>query len=127
MDDRFCDQSQAYRVDSTVGSDAQAVTVYEQFKEAIEQVGGSLADDEKLLVVWYDPAGGPVAVEHLGYYGQSLLVLRGRDSEGLECTALAPAVSVQLLLKKVKKLSDTNAFNFMGHSVFPESPPGPSA
>mgnify|MGYP003287939244 CR=1 FL=1 len=126
MDDRFCDQSKAYGADFTAGSDAQAVTVYEQFKEVIEQVDRTLADDEKLLVIWYDPAGDPVALEHMGYYGQTLLVLRGRDSQGVECTALAPAVSMQLVLKKVKKLSDTSGpFNFMGHSVLPESPPRP--
>ena len=124
MDEQFCDQSKAYQADSTDPGGAQAVVLYEQFREAIGQIEGTLADDEQLLVVWYDPAGDPVAVEHMGYYGQTLLVLRGRGSEGDERTALVPALSAQLVLKKVKKLSDTSRrpFNFMGHSVLPDPP-----
>ena len=50
MDDPFCDQSKAYMADSTARGSAQAVTLYEQFKEAILTVEETLADDEKLLV-----------------------------------------------------------------------------
>lgn len=128
MNDPFCDQSRAYQGDSAAGGGVQAVTLYEQFREAIEALGGTLTDDEKLLVVWHDPAGEPVTVEHMGYYGQTLMVLRGQGSRGLECTALVPASSVQLVLRKVKKHPDeTNVpFNFMGHSVLPDPPAGPS-
>ena len=129
MDDPFCDQSKAYMADSTARGSAQAVTLYEQFKEAILTVEETLADDEKLLVSWCDAGGETVEVDHLGYYGQTLLVLRGRNAEELEFTVLVPALSLQLALKKIKKLPDdkNTAFNFMGHSVLPSQPAEPSA
>ena len=121
MEDPFCDQTKAYQTGSTV-NDALAVTLYEQYREAIQAVQGTLTHEEKLMVVWHDPAGNAIEVDHLGYYGQTLLVLRGRDGEGLECTALLPAQSAQLVLKKVKRNLDemSGPFNFMGHSVLPD-------
>lgn len=128
MEDPFCDQSKAYPADSTTRG-AQAVTLYEQFREAILAVEETLADDEKLLVSWCDAAGESVEVDHLGYYGQTLLVLRGRNGEGLEFSVLVPALSLHLALKKIKKLpgDENTAFNFMGHSVLPAQPSESSA
>ena len=128
MEDPFCDQSKAYQADYTAEENAQAVTLYEQFREAIQVLERTLADDEKLLVIWHDPAGEPVALEHMGYYGQTLLVLRGRGSDKVERTALLPAHSVQLVLKQTKKLPGemSTPFNFMGHAVLPDPPAKPS-
>lgn len=128
MDELFCDQSKAYPSDAAAaGTGMSAVTLYEHFREAIEQVGKTLADDENLLVIWYDPAGDPIAVDHIGYHNQLLIVVRGRNGAGLECTALVPAYSVQFVLKKVKKLPGEmrSPVNFMGHSVTPDPPPTP--
>lgn len=125
MDDLLCDQTKAYQGGSTAGTDLPAVTLYEQLKEAIEAVGKTLAEDEKLLTVWHDPVGGTLWVDHIGYHNQTLMVFRGRDVEGAECTALVPAQTAQLVLKKVKKLPSevSSSVKFMGHSVAPESQP----
>lgn len=129
MDELFCDQTRAYGADSATEADPSALAIYEQLREAIEQLGKTLADDEELLAVWHSPAGDSVSVDQIGYHHQTLLVFRGRDAEGVECTALVPARAAQLVLKKVKKTPGAvrSAVSFMGHSVTPDSPAAPSA
>lgn len=123
MDDLLCDQTKAYPVAATAGSEPSALALYEQFKEAIEAVGKRLADDEKLLILWRDPGGRTLLIDHIGYYNQTLMVFHGHDDGEVEYTALVPAQIAQLILKKVKKLPDeaSSSVNFMGHSVTPET------
>lgn len=126
MDELFCDQSKAYESQSAEPG-GNAVTTYEQFREAVEQLGKTLAADEELLAVWHDAGGGALAVEQIGYYQPNLIVFRGRDASGAECTALVPAHAAQLVLKKVKKTSGESGprLSFVGHTVTPEPPAAP--
>lgn len=128
MDELFCDQTKAYGAESAAEADPSAVTTYEQLKEAIEQIEKTLADDEELLAVWHSPAGDPVVVDQIGYYHQTLIVFRGRGADEAVCTALVPARTAQIILKKIKKTPGAirSPVNFMGHSLNPSSPAAPS-
>jgi hypothetical protein len=128
MDEVFCNQARAYGAGATGGADLSAVMLYEQLKEAIESVEKTVADDEILKAIWYDPAGKPVVVTHIGYYNQSLIVFCGRDDDGSECTALVPVHLAQLVLKKAKKQlqEGRSSMSFIGNSVVPELPAAPS-
>jgi hypothetical protein len=124
MDELFCDQTRAYGANSAAEADPSAVTIYEQLKDAVEQVGKALAEDEELTAVWHSPAGEQVMVEQIGYLHQTLIVLRWRDADGAECTALVPARAAHLILRKVKKTPGVvrSPVGFMGHSVTPAPP-----
>ena len=128
MDDLFCNQARAYGVGTPSGADLSAVILYEQLKEAIESVEKTVADDEFLSAIWYDPAGQPLVVEHIGYYNQFFIVFRGRDGDGNEYTALVPVHSAQLVLKKAKQQlrEGRSTVSFIGHSVSPNPPATPS-
>ena len=122
MDELLCNQARAYGAGATDEGDLSAVRLYEQLKEAIESIEKTVADDELLRTMWYDPAGKPVEVKHIGYYNQSFIVFCGKEDDGGECTALVPAHSAQLILKKVKKQlrEEQSSISFIGHSVVPD-------
>ena len=129
MDELFCDQTKAYGADSTAEAEPSAVTLYEQLKDAFEQVGKALAADEELTAVWHSPAGEQVVVGQIGYFHQTLIVFRGRGADGAECTVLVPARAAHLILRKVKKPPGAvrSPVGFMGHSAIPAPPADTSA
>lgn len=124
MDELFCDQTRAYGADSSAEADPSAVTIYEQLRDAFEQAGRALAEDEELTAAWHSPAGERVSVEQIGYFQQTLVVFRGRGDDGEECTALVPARAAHLILRKVKRTPGAagSQVGFMGHSVTPDTP-----
>jgi len=127
VDELFCNQTRAYGAGATSVADLSAITLYEQLKEAIESVEKTVANDQILRIIWYDPAGHPIVVKHIGYYNQSFIVFCGRDDDGSECTALVPVHSAQLVLKKAKKQpgEGRSSVSFIGHSVVPDLPAPP--
>lgn len=76
-----------------------AETLYKRIVKQVQYAEENLKDGERLVAFYYPVAGERILIEDIGYHNTALIVIYGRDPQGLRCRALVHVAAFQMVMK----------------------------